>query len=438
MKPIKGHKPFLMLVLGLACILPAHAQDATGEQESESPLGIPIAQPEQGDSRAARSFADLVAWNARIPIGLSLQASQGFISSVNPNPERDSSSSLSSFAGTLFANFGRKKSQLHIDIGAGYRIYRRERSMNGSEFSGNSTYSYSATKKLRFQLSDFFSSSLSDPFSNFAPTLRSSIDWTSNPSFDVFFLPRRLTRNQTRAQVDYDLTKSTHLNVFGSYDMYRYGNREFADTNAVQAGAGFDQRITDWLTLATTYATYLNNVNESLRNYQIHRLEIGRLRFGITRNMEVFASGGLEAVDTTNEWRVQGMFRGGISRSSERNVLYANYQRTMISALGLTRLMRSDVVTLGFGQRFSRRINSRLTGSYMRGRTFSDAGALRGYFLRAQFEYAFLSNLFASANYGYQNQRNTIMALANIPYFDRHVAFLTLQFAWPSTRLSTK
>jgi hypothetical protein len=129
------------------------------------------------------------------------------------------------------------------------------------------------------------------------------------------------------------------------------------------------------------------------------------------------------------------MFRGGISRSSEKNIIYANYQRTMTSALGYSRVLRSDEVTLGYGQRFTPRTNFQLSGSYMHSTDYDYSGFLRGYWGRAQLEYALLSGLFASINCTYQHQKNSIGTLSDIPYFDRSIIFISLRYVWPSMRL---
>jgi len=325
---------------------------------------------------------------------------------------------------------------LHLDYGAGYRIYSQQKSMNGVDHSGTIAYTYQANRRTKFQLSDRISSSLNDPFSSFSPSLTDPGDWTPSPTYAVLFLPQRITQNQAEARFDYDLTRSTHINAFGSYNSYFYGQQSFGDINAVQVGAGLDQRITNWLFLSSTYSTYLNSVDERLRDYQIHRVEIGRFRFMLSHNVELFASGGIEMADTRDGFRTAGMFRGGISRTSDTNAIYANYQRTMTSALGYNRVLPSDVVSIGWGQRLTNRTNFRLSGSYQRSSDFDYSGLLRGYHARAQFEYALLSSLFASINYTYQYQKNTIDVLQNVPHFDRSIVFASLQYTWPSIRLN--
>jgi hypothetical protein len=431
-------KTLLMVLATLIFLLPAYAQDTEQADDSLPISGDAKSVQEEQDSRAARSFSNAIAWSERNRFGFSLGVSEGYISDVFPNVVDKHSSSLTALSSSIFANFGRRKSRLHFDYSAGYRFYQQQDTMNGIDHNGTISYTYPTSRRSQFQLSDMVSSSLNDPFSSTNPSLATTMDWTPSPSYSVLFLPQRVTQNQAEARFSADLTRSTHVSVFGSYNSYWYGKQSFGDINAVQVGAGLDQRITNWLFLTSTYSTYLNSVNEKLRDYQIHRIEIGRFRFMLSKNIEVFASGGLELADTRDKFRIEGMFRGGISRTTETNLLYANYQRTMISALGYTRVLPSDVVSIGVGQRLSEKTNFRLSASYMRSSDFSYSGLLRGYSGQAQFEYALRSDLFASINYTYQYQNNSIQVLQDLPHFDRSMVFGRLQYAWPSIRLKSE
>jgi|WetSurMetagenome_2_1015567.scaffolds.fasta_scaffold153227_1 hypothetical protein len=424
----------ISLILGLTAAVFGQEQEDAADTQTNTQKTV----QEEGDSRAVRSFSNAVAWSPRNRLGLSLSASEGRISNVFSNSNENNSSLLSAFSGSVFANFGRRKSRLHMDYGAGYRMYNTQRNMDGGDHYIDVNYTYVANRKIKIQLSDIVSSSLNDPYSSFSPALRTTIDWSPSPSYDVIFLSHRILRNEARVQIDFDFARKTHFSVYGAGNIYRYKNQAYSNADTVQVGAGLDQRITNWLVLSSSYSTYLNNVDERLPDYKIHRLEAGRFRFMLSRNMELFASGGVEVADLRGDTRTEGMFWGGISRSSEKNVVYANYQRTMTSALGYSRILPSDVVTLGFGQRFNPRTNLRLSSSYTRSSDFDYKGLLKGYGAQAQFEYALASSLFASCNYSYQYQKSTINVLASIPHFDRSVVFLRLQFAWPSIRLKSE
>jgi hypothetical protein len=436
---MKKYSTLMLVLMLLASALNVYGQDEDSEAEYDPLATRQNPVPGENDSRAARSFSDTIASRARNHIGFSLNAIEGRLSNVFPNSLGSHSATLTAFSSSVFANFGgRGKSRLHFEYGAGYRNYSRQQGMSGVDYNGSIAYTYNASRRLRFRLSDTASSSLNDPFSSQSLSLSTAIDWTPSPSYDVLVLPQRITRNQAGGQLDYDFTRNSHFYVSGSYNSYLYGKQEFGDVDTVQVGVGLDQRITNWLSLSSSYSTYLNNVDERLLDHQIHRLEISRFRFMLSRNVEVFASGGVGVADTRGYYRTDGMFRAGITRTSEKNVINVNYQRTMISALGYSRVLPSDVVTLGVGQRLTSRTNFRLSSSYTRSSDFDYSGLLKAYGAGAQLEHALAANLFASANYTYQYQKNSIKALADVQHFDRFVAFVSLQFTWPSIRLRSE
>jgi len=286
---MKKYFRVMLALLLLALIFPVYGQD--GESDADSGLTASSQNPVKGEkvSRAVRSFSDAIASSVLNRIGFSLSAVEGSFSDFSPNPIENNSSGITDFSSSVFANFGRRNSRLHLDYGAGYRIYsgQQDKHIVDQNFNVTYTYAYQITRKLKFQLSDILSSSLNDPFSSRIPSLGTTINWNPSPSSDVLFLPQRITLNQAKAQIDFESTRSTHFSVFGSYNNYWYEKQIFGDINAVQIGAGVDRRITKWLSLASSYSAYLNSVDESLRDSQIHRLEIGRFRFLLSRNVEV-------------------------------------------------------------------------------------------------------------------------------------------------------
>jgi hypothetical protein len=435
----KYYVPILAFV-SLVLISPAFGQewDPTQEADPESSAVITQHSPEPEDSRAVRSFSDSIAWNKHNHFGFFVEAVEGRISNVFPNSPENRSSMLTAYSAGIFSNHQWGKSGLHLDYGAGYRIYSRQRNMDSADHYGNVTYTYQANRNLKFQLSDLVTSTLNDPYSSFNPSLRTTINWTPSPSYEVALIPQRLTQNQASGQMDVGLTRRTHFSIVGSFNSNRYGTQGYRDTDTVQVGAGLEHKFTSWFYLSSSYSAsvYSNNVDKALPDSQIHRAEIGRFHFMLSRRVEVFASGGVNIANDRGKYRFSEMFSGGISRSSEMNVIYANYQRTMISALGLARILRSDLVTLGFGQRLTNRTNFRLSSSFMHGSDFDYSGLLNGCITRIQYEYAISPHVFASANYAYQYQKTTIAAFADIPHFSRYTVFVGLQFAWPSIHLT--
>ena len=424
-------------------ILGDYPSTPAGEGKADIDVSIPIpveylpgVTENVWSTPVAWSFVDTISWNPINNFGFSLGANGGYISNVYPNSIEKQSSTLSALSARVFTNLGQTKSRLHLDYEAGYRIYQQENSMNGVSHHGSINYAYRPNRKMEFQLWDTFSSSLNDPLDTNTFSL-SDFNLLPSAAYDVYFMPQRTTQNSAQARFSINLTSSTLVNITGSYDSYWY-EQLFDDAHTAKGGIGLNQRITDWLSLSTSYSFYLNDVSENLREQQIHHVEIGKFQFNLSQNVEVFASGGIEITEIDNRYRVQEMAQVGISRNTPTNTLHASYQRAMLSIFGYHRILPSDTVTIGLGQRITDRTSFQLNGSYRRSQDFNDSGLLRSYSGGAQFEYALTSTLFASVNYTYQYQNNSIQIFADLPHFNRSMVFVGLQYAWPPLQLKGK
>jgi hypothetical protein len=382
------------------------------------------------------SFADSVVWSPTNKFGFTVGANEGYVTNVYSESAGKRSTSLTSLSASAFANLGRGESVLHLGYDAGYRFYQREDSLNGIDHSGNFFYSRPLNRRARLQLTDSLHSSVNDPLSDIDFSFQAipGVNWGYNSYYDALFSAQRITRNNARANIDINLTNSTQFNVFGQYDNYWYEKQFANNIYAVSVGAGLSQRITNWLSLSTAYSVSLNDVAEEFRSIKIHRVEVGNLHFHLSPTIEVSVGGGLEIADINDEYKFQEMITASISRMKDTNQLFASYQRSMTSVLGFYRVLPSDTISVGLGQRISQKTNVRLVGSYMRSSDFDDSGLLRSYSASASFEYALTSNLFASANYTYQYQNNSIGVLNYIPHFDRSMVFAGIQYVWPSLK----
>jgi hypothetical protein len=434
---MKKHFTSALVFLALAIVFPVYAQDTEPAPEEEAQTTEPQETgAKESGSDAGGSFVDDIFNNVRNPFGFSLRANEGYSkNSFASSTISDKSTNTRSYSGAIFANLGRRKSHLHISYGAGYRKYGWQKDLDGVDQFGEITYSYKPTRSVAFHLYDTGQSTVNDVFDSNGAILSTSTQWTPNPSYDVIFNIQRYTHNTAGGRVDFQLTRSTDVNLFSSYNIFRYDDQDIGNVDTVQAGVGIQQRITKWLYLSSTYSTYLNDVDQRFRDHMIHRIEVGGLRFRIARSLILDATGGFEIANMRSYYRTAGTFRGGLTRSSQSNVLYANYQRALTTAIGFSDVYQSDIVTIGMGQRLWTRLGIQVSGSYYHSEALTYSGLLKSYRGRAQLQYALRSDLFASINYGYQHQKSTTAALRGIPYFNRSMISVSLQYAWPSRRL---
>jgi hypothetical protein len=392
------------------------------------------------------SFSQDAAWNWRNNFGFSLGAHEGYYfgedSIDNPlsgSNEKDSSYATS-LSASVFTNYASGKTAMHLDYGAGYRFYPdQQNSADNINHSVNAAYIYRINNRARFQLRDQFISYSNDPLKDIS-SMNSSWGMSGSHYYDAILTRKRYSRNNVSADFYSDVTgKGTNVRLFGSYMNYWYGDQDFGagtleDYYSARIGAGLNQRITSWLSLGSTYSIQLNN---DLKDSQIHRVEVGRIQFDLTPDIEVYVSGGVEISEkSTSEegYRVRPTARVGISYTTPINRLYADYSRSMMSVSGFNRLLPSDTVTVGLGQPLGNRVNLRVMGYYLRSSDYNDSGHMSAFQAQASMEFIRASGLVASANYTYRYMENFISSLSGIPYYERSTVSGGLQYTWPSRR----
>jgi hypothetical protein len=424
----------------------ALAQEPEPEPEEEPAIGITSQEPATAESQAARSFSQGVSYNSRNKFGFTLGAHAGYISNIYLYSYAKQDSGMVVFDPSVFANFGRRKHRLHLDYMFGYRLYFKDQSYNAGDHLANITYTYRANRKVTFQLFDHFSSTMNDWIPGYAPILTTDTS-PIPPVYQVLYDRQRYTLNSAGARVDYQPWKKTRFGVFGSWDWYDYPDSYLSTVNGILVGGEFDQGITKWLFFSSRYTTYLNDVPGQLRDYQIHRLEVGGFRFKLSRNVSLLASGGIEfanaygyysttdpAVSTNKDWTTGATYRVELTRSTRSNVLFASYNHMFTSSVGYPRLFQSDMFLAGFGQRLSVRWMFQASASYIRSNDLYYSGALQGWQARAALEYMIRRDLIMVAQYLYQNQENNINDISGIPYINRYAATIGIRYLYPSAR----
>ena len=392
------------------------------------------------------SFAQNAAWNFRNNFGFSMGAMEGwyFIKNGSVSPFSDStdkqSSSTTSLHASVFTNYAADKSAIHLEYGANYSFYPEQ--VKSTEFinhSVNAAYTYKLGNSARFNLRDTFSSYANDPLGDiFSANLSMGRLIAGSSYYDIIFTQRRYTRNSASASLTADVTgKGTNANIFGSYDNYWYSKDSdvdiIEDYYSALVGGGVSQRITDWLSLGSSYSVQLN---DDLDDSKIHRVEVGNFQFNISPNVEVYAGGGVEFISNRNDKGYQTGIsaRAGINYSTSINSLYANYTRAMRSVSGSRLLLPSDTVTIGLGQPLGSRTNIRVMGYYQRSTQFNDTGALTAWQGMTSMEFLIGAGFVATANYSYRYQKNSINLLSSVPYAERQTVSVGLQYVWPSGR----
>jgi hypothetical protein len=386
-------------------------------------------------SRGAYAFAEDIVKSSRNLWGFSLSAYEAYSTDAVPGIQKNEDATITSLAPSIFLNIGRRKTKLHIDFGSGYRLYRHHKDLNGWNYSGSVKFSSQFSRIVSLQLSNLLTSSANDASSifSFFPSIRN--DYPSNSREVLFDDRQRMTRNSMQAKLDFQLSRRARLGLTGGYDLFSYEQVSLTNTNAVRIGADFEYKLAKWLDFSSSYYDYLNKVDDSRRDVQIHRLKVGGLNLNLTRFWRIWTGGGIDFSQYRGLEHFKENVDVGIRYGSRNTTLSATYNRGLSSASGLSRLMHSDAISVELGNRITSRVSSRLTSYYTRSSESLAAGTLKTLAGNASLEFALRNDLFLSLNSSYQNQQQSNFSYGGLQV-NRFSAYVSLQYVWPSRRRS--
>ena len=192
-------------------------EESQTNQESQptvqEPIPVPIKDEEEERSLGAQTFVDDVFLSTQNNWGFSVSAYEGYTSDIAISGYPRNDSWITSFIPRGFLNIGKRKSQFHLDVGAGYRLYNRNSELDSWDYYGNAHYSYRFSKRTSFQLYDQFTSSYNDSWSFLS--LSYPLSYNFNFSNEVLFNRQRITRNSLRTELNYQATHRVRLGAFG-------------------------------------------------------------------------------------------------------------------------------------------------------------------------------------------------------------------------------
>ena len=388
---------------------------------------------DQTRSRGAQTFRDDIILNRRNPYGFSLSFNQGYLDGYtenSPGNERvNNSTGIISVAGQSFVNIGRQRSLCHFDFGVGYRRYFDNRGDDRPIYLGRMNYSYQISKKTLLKIDDIFSSLYNDSWSFLS--MYSSFPNKPDFSDEVLFGLQRVTKNLSRISISHRLGRRVKLGAFGEHNFYRYPNRINPNNHAFKVGGYVNSRLTSWLTLTSSYSTFLNSVDDLYLGAQIHRLQVGELRFHLNRYWWVWAGGGVDLSIYQDNVRIGENVRAGIGFTSSNAAFSLAYRRGFKSTIGIAGLFMSDSVNGSLGYRITRWINARGEGYYYRNRDQSNSGLIEQFTGGGGLEFALSNNIFVTLNGYYQKQQTYGYSIEDTS-FGRVTAFMGFNYVWPS------
>jgi hypothetical protein len=390
---------------------------------------VPIHAKDDGTSLGAQTFENDVFLNRRNHLGFSLSAYQTYASALYEDDQHGDSAGITAFAVRTFLNIGRRKSQFHIDLSAGYRHYNSVGNLDTWDYNGNVSYSLQCSKRASFHLKEQFTSSYNDSWSFLS--LYSPISHYPNSSNEVIFNRQRINRNALTAEFDFRLNRKVQFGFFGADHYYDFSRNTLGAANAYEAGTSINFQITKWLQLTSKYSAYLNRVDDHLSDARIHRLQLGGLDYRLTHSWRIWAGSGVEISSHLGENRASESIDAGIGYDSHNTSFSVTYQRGFTSAIGLSKLLKSDVVSALLGCRIASWMRASLQSYYYRSSELGARGLLRTFSSEAGLEFAISRNIIASMNGFYQNQNTRNFSTQGLG-INRITGYIGLQYSWPS------
>ena len=427
-------KKYFAASLLIAISSVAWAQSPPAEQQQAPPPGQETSSsqaepppPESGGSSLVEDILDSTGNR----LGFSFSSFEMYTTNGMKGPQR-SALAMAVLYPQIFTNRRGKRSTLHLDYGIGYRAYHGKSELNSFSQTGFASWEVRLGRYTMLQLSDTFSSSPNDY--GFSPGGRlSQLEFQPIYSQEILVDRQRMITNSVALSVSQRVTKRMKASVFGSYDYLRYSRDNFRDVKGYQVGVRADYQINSWLYLDNSYSTYLNTIDDKLRSSNIHRLQVGGLRFQLSRRTQFFTTGALEYTGYQGEKHTTAGIESGISRTTRSNSLQISYHRGLSTTLGPGAILQGHNATLSFSQRVGSRLTFQMDGSYLRGKGFTPDSSMESISGYGGLQIGLQRNLVATTNVGFVSQRLSNLPIV-APDLRRYTAYAGLQYFLPTLR----
>jgi hypothetical protein len=374
---------------------------------------------------SAPASAQLAA-GTRSPIGFSL----GIFELYAPNSASatlDKSRGFKLIRPRLFGNTKTRNTQFQFDYAFGYRSDSRE--IHSSDHAAKFAFDYRLSRNASLQISDTFRSAFND--NGALPNSSSPVMYQPGFAQELYVPNERSTTNSVVTAVNYRAGKRSNVTAFGSYDMWRYGGSSFGNAQGFQVGIRGDHQINKWLFLNSSYSHYLTAVNPRFQAADIHRLQIGGLKFKLRRSMEVYFSGGADYTRFQGIQQPAVSYQAGFAKTSGATLVSVVYHRGLSTAVGPQATLNGHVISASLTQWLSRRINLQLNSGYTRGASPNKSSRIEYLGGNAELQIAVQRHVMFSVQSSYVSQRGTNLP-SQSPALSRYTVTTGLQVLFPS------
>jgi len=322
----------------------------------------------------------------------------------------------------IFTSVERPRSALWLEYSLGYRLYNRPSGSGAAAHYGLLDFERRLSTRTSLGLREVFRSGFNDFLSP-----DSAPDAFSFAQVDVPF--QRITNNSLEVSLNSRVGRRTTLGVFGSHDFWRYSQQEPKNNHGIQAGAQLALQIKEWLFLDNRYSHYLM-ASDNIRSANIHRLEIGALRFATRGGLSVSFGGGVDATRYNGPFHATAGAHASVSKTSAQTEASITYHRGLSTAVGGGFVLSGHNVTGAFKRWLSRRVNLTLSSQYTQGSSErnSELEYISG---QAELGVALQRHLLLSGHYWYISQKTANLE-NNLINSNRYTIGVGLHYSLPS------
>lgn len=414
------------ILLGAASAGLAQVQQQTGTSGS-----VPPGQPQQNQGR---TLSDRPAWDRRNSFGFTLGVLGFYDSNLFGGPEFKQAEEAVIFMPRLFANLGTRKSMLHADYQFGYRMFPDRRDLDAKNHEGGIEYSYEASRRTRFSISDRGRFGPNDFLLFTGQPLIVPNQGEPGLNAQVFFDQQPMWYNALGGTASHQWSRSNSFETSAYYNTFHYDAHPGENTSSVLVLATDDHRLNRRWSLSGAGSYELIDSVSGLRDGRIVRF-VGGLKFQLGRSWEIAGRAGGERVHFAVTDQNLTTYEAALTRTSLINRFDLRYSRRSQYQLGLAGLNMSDTAEMVWDQRLGARMALQLISRYWRTSGLAFYGRLETISAGAGIEYAAHPSivLSLSGNYFYQRALHPAVGLPDLT-IDRYIVFAGITYLYPSMK----
>jgi hypothetical protein len=333
----------------------------------------------------------------------------------------------------MYANFGRPKSQFHIDYTLGYQRDNRQAGLSGTTHSGSLSWSRLLGRRGGFSVTDTVVSAAND-YGTSVPQSSYQILDPYLLTQEIFVDRQRVIRNVLATSIGHQIGRRTTVAAFAAHEFTRYQRADFRQSHTVQVGVSLSHQLTRYMSIQTSYTTFVSKVNPLYRGASIQGLRA--LTFELRRKrFRVSTSGGVQSARQSRSHNIVADAEASLWVGSQSTGFSLTYNHGLTSIIGIGSALETDSLNLSVRHRLSDRFFVGLSSYYMHHGTRSESkSGFQSLVAGASIQTALTTGLVLSFSHNYISQNARHLAF-DVPSRHRYASTATIHYLLPALRV---